>query len=401
MKKNLLLLGGSLYLLPVIEAAHALGLHVITCDYLPDNDAHRYSDEYHNVSIVEKDAVLQLAKDLQIDGIMSFATDPGVTTAAYVAEKLGLPSCGSYEAVSILQNKGRFRAFLRDNGFRTPRAASFCSSEHLTEALRDFRWPLIVKPTDGAGSKGVRRVNQPEDLEAAVRNALLSSIRKEFIVEEFIEAMGCSSDSDCFSVDGELRFVSFSDQQFDKTAENPYTPCAYSWPASMGAQQQQELRSELQRLICLLDLGTSIYNVETRVGQDGTPYIMEVSPRGGGNCLSECLRDATGADLITSAVKAAVGMPVDDIRQMPYRGYWGELILHTNRSGVFSSVEVAQSVQSNLVRLSLWKEKKSAVSAFTGANMAIGSALFRFDTRAELDRFMAEPERFVSVLVHD
>ena len=115
--KKLLLLGGAHYLLPVIREAHALGIYVITCDYLPDNAAHKYADEYRNVSIIDKDAVLQTARELQIDGVMSFACDPGVTTAAYVAEQMGLPFAGSYHAVSILQDKGRFRAFLRDNGF--------------------------------------------------------------------------------------------------------------------------------------------------------------------------------------------------------------------------------------------------------------------------------------------
>ena len=97
--KRLLLLGGSRYLLPVIEAAHKLGLYVITCDYLPDNIAHKYADEYCNVSIIDKETVLEAAKRLNINGVMSFACDPGVVTAAYVAEKLGLPSCGSYKSV--------------------------------------------------------------------------------------------------------------------------------------------------------------------------------------------------------------------------------------------------------------------------------------------------------------
>ena len=89
-QKKLLLLGGLRYLLPVIESAHELGYYVITCDYIPDNIAHKYSDEYHNVSIVDKEAVLSLARELQIDGIMSFAVDPGVITAAYVQEQMGL-----------------------------------------------------------------------------------------------------------------------------------------------------------------------------------------------------------------------------------------------------------------------------------------------------------------------
>lgn len=86
-QKKLLLLGGLRYLIPVIEAAHKEGYYVITCDYLPDNIAHKYSDEYHNVSIIDKEAVLKLAQELQIDGIMSFAVDPGVVTAAYVQER--------------------------------------------------------------------------------------------------------------------------------------------------------------------------------------------------------------------------------------------------------------------------------------------------------------------------
>ena len=107
--KKLMLLGGSRYLLPVIEAAHKLGCYVITCDYLPDNYAHKYADEYCNVSIIDKEAVLEAAQRLQIDGIMSFACDPGVVTAAYVAEKMGFPFQCSYESACILQDKGLFR----------------------------------------------------------------------------------------------------------------------------------------------------------------------------------------------------------------------------------------------------------------------------------------------------
>ena len=93
-QKKLMLLGGLRYLLPVIDAAHRLGHRVITVDYIPDNIAHKYSDECHNVSILDKEAVLRLARELAIDGIMSFAVDPGVVTAAYVAEKMGLPFQG-------------------------------------------------------------------------------------------------------------------------------------------------------------------------------------------------------------------------------------------------------------------------------------------------------------------
>ena len=118
--KKLMLLGGSRFLFPVVREAQALDLHVITCDYLPDNPAHKIADEYQNVSIIDREAVLRKAREREIDGIMSFACDPGVTTAAYVAEQMGLPNVGPWESVQILQNKDRFRAFLRDHGFPVP-----------------------------------------------------------------------------------------------------------------------------------------------------------------------------------------------------------------------------------------------------------------------------------------
>ena len=90
-QKKIMLLGGIHYLLPVIKAAHEQGYYVITADYLPENIAHRYSDEYCNVNIVDKEAVLQAAREREIDGIISFGVDPGVVAAAYVQEKMIVP----------------------------------------------------------------------------------------------------------------------------------------------------------------------------------------------------------------------------------------------------------------------------------------------------------------------
>ena len=130
-----MLLGGLRYLKPVIDAAHKQGYYVITADYLPNNIAHKWSDEYCNVSIIDKEAVLKEAQRLQIDGIMSFACDPGVVAASYVQNKMGLPSFGPFESVEILQNKDKFRDFLAANGFNCPWHKGYASKR---EALRDF-----------------------------------------------------------------------------------------------------------------------------------------------------------------------------------------------------------------------------------------------------------------------
>lgn len=395
--KKLLLLGGSSYLLPAIECAHKLGVYVITCDYLPDNIAHQYSDEYRNVSIVDKDAVLALAKELQVDGIMSYATDPGVVVAAYVAEQLGLPT-SPYESVALLQNKGKFRAFLKENGFNVPAAKTYVKVEDAIQDVGEFRFPIIVKPVDSAGSKGVTRVDTTEELWAAAKYALQYSLTSEFIVEEFLEKDGCSTDTDSFSVDGELVFCSFDDQMFDAKAPNPYTPSAYAWPSTMPLWAQNELKSELQRLIKLLNMKSTIYNIETRVCTDGKAYIMECTPRAGGNRLSEVLRMATGQDIIMASVKAALGMEIDPLKDPEYDGYWGEIILHSEVDGVFKKLEVDDSIKHTVQEVDLWVKEGDAVYSFTGANNAIGTVIIKCSNRKELNHIFENVSNLFRIL---
>ena len=397
--KKLMILGGTRYALPVIKAAHDLGVYVITADYLPNNIAHRYSDEYCNVSITELEATLQAARERGIDGVTSFACDPGVLAAAYVAEQMGLPSVGSFEAVSILQNKGRFRAFLAEHGFNVPTAKGYTSVEAALADASLFHWPVIVKPTDSAGSKGVNRVDDPAKLREAIEYALSYSRGNEFIVEDFITQHGFSSDTDCFSVDGKLAFVSFNAQRFDAKAENPYTPAAYSWPSTMTEAHQRELASEIQRLITLLGLGTSIYNIETREATDGKAYIMECSPRGGGNRLAECLEYATGVKLVENTVRAALGMPIVGMEQRPYNGYWAEVILHSDRPGVLDSLWIDEAIADAVVEKDLWLKPGKKIGGFKAANEAVGTLILKFETEEQLRRVMDHISDHVRVVV--
>lgn len=397
-QKKILMLGGLRYLIPVIQAAHELGYYVITCDYLPHNIAHKYADEYHNISITNKNAVLELAKDLKINGIMSFAVDPGVLTAAYVCDKLGLPG-NPYTSVQILQNKDLFRNFLKKNGFNTPKSCGYDSVEEALSDIESFQWPIIVKPVDSAGSKGVSRIDRIADLEKAIIHALKNSFSHRFIIEEFIEQQGHSSDSDAFSINGELKFISFSDQYFDNKATNPYTPSAYSWPSSMTDRSQESLSSEIQRLLQLLHMNTSIYNIETRVGTDGKAYIMEVSPRGGDNRLSEILRYATGTDLIKNAVRAAVGETIPAIAPCVYNGYWSEIILHADKTGIFKDIQIKQNMKENhITEIDLWVQPGDIIHSFNGANDAIGTLVVNFNNKQQQHDMMSCINSWVKII---
>ena len=394
-----MILGGSRYALPVIEAAKKLGIYTITADYLPDNIAHKYSDEYVNVSIIDKEATLEVARRLNIDGVMSFGCDPGVVTAAYVAEKMSLPNVGPYESVCILQNKGRFRQFLTEHGFNVPTARGYKDVNKALDEIEMFHWPVIVKPTDSAGSKGVTRVNKPDELKKSIEYALSYSRANEFIIEDFITQHGFSSDTDSFSVDGELKFVSFNCQRFDANAINPYTPAAYSWPSSMSTEHQEELKNEIQRLIKLLGMRTAVYNIETREGTDRKAYIMEVSPRGGGNRLAECLRYATGVDMITNMVKYAVGLPIDNIEQKPYDGCWAEIILHSDKPGIFKELWISDEIICNVYERDLWIKEDDHVGGFEAANEAIGTLVLKFDSQEKIEEVLSNQEMYVKVVL--
>lgn len=385
LSKTLLLLGGSRYLEPIINTAHDMGHRVVTCDYLPDNYAHSLADEYRYASIVDKESVLEVAQSIKADGVMSFAADPGVATASYVAERLNLPFQGSYETVKLLQNKEAFRSFLARNGFNCPRAFSFSSIKDITKAALDLPYPVVVKPTDSAGSKGVSRVDKPNELRQAAENALSFSPSRTCIIEEFIEKQGCSSGSDSFTVDGYFKCISYTDQLFDEKSSNPYAPMAYRAPCSMPIGAQEAFAHDLQRLSDLLGLRSGIYNIETRIGTDGKGYIMEISPRGGGNRLAEMLRNASQVDLISACIQAALGLSITNVEMPRYNGFWYQQMLYSHKSGKFRELTYDKMLDDSFIQeIQLWVKPGDNVHAFESANHAIGSAFLRFDSQDEL-----------------
>lgn len=376
--KKLLILGGSKYIIPLIKKAHELGVFVITCDYLPHNIAHKYSDLYVNASVVDKNAILKVAKKYNVDGISSFACDPGVTTMAYVSNKLGIPSVGPYESVKILQNKNLFRKFLKDNNFNVPKAKSFTNYKAIATGISKFSFPVIIKPVDSAGSKGVMKLENENNLKDAFESAMRNSISKRVIVEEFIEPFGNPSDSDCYSVNGELIYCSFSNQYFDKMSENAFTPAGFSWPTNISNKNQSIFKYDLQRLLSLLNMSTSIYNVELRVGKDKRCYIMEVSPRGGGNRLAEMLNIFEGVDLIETHIRNTVGLPFDKkILKAKQQTPLMEYIIHSTTSGRFEQVAISEEIKQDIIEMDLWAKPGDLVGGFKGANESIGTIVLK------------------------
>lgn len=188
-QKKILLLGGSAQQLVAIRSAKRMGLYTVLCDYLPDNPGQYEVDKYYNTSTTDVEAIYEIAKNEQVDGVLAYASDPAALPAAIVAERLNLPTNPS-ESVAILGVKHLFRDFLQKNGFACPRYYTFSpniETEELKVKIRDFAFPIIIKPTDSSGSKGVTKLTNMKGFEGAITHAVNYSRNKILIVEEFIE----------------------------------------------------------------------------------------------------------------------------------------------------------------------------------------------------------------------
>lgn len=397
-QKKLLLLGGGRYLIPAIKAAHKLGVYVITADYLPNNYAHKFSDEYVDVSIIDKKAVLRVAQEKEIDGIMSFACDPGVVPAAYVAEKMGLPMTAPYNSVCVMQNKGKFREFLYENGFNTPRFGVYNKYEDLLNDINNYAFPLVIKPVDSSGSKGVKKINAVEETKDAVVNALSYSLSGFCIVEEFIEMDGSQSGSDSFVRKGNLDFVTFDRQFYDATGANPFAPVAMCYPTDMSLISQEKLKKEIQRAVSLLRINTTILNIECRIGRDGKPYIMELSPRAGGNRVPEVVRLAYGVDIIEYDVKAALGMSIEKICSSSCEYSYARVIIRSNKNGIFKGLVISDEVMNNyLVETDIFVSYGEQISIFNGASDSIGLLILKFPTMGEAEAYLSNTDKWLYV----
>ena len=184
--KKILLLGGSAQQVIAIKTAQRLGYYTVLCDFLTDNPGQYEADVFYLVSTTDKDAVLEVAQKEKIDGVLAYASDPAAPTAAYIAEKLGLPG-NPYQSVEILCNKDRFRIFLLENGFSAPKAHGYASAEDALKDKASYEYPIIIKPVDSSGSKGATVLHSEEGLTKALEFAFSFSRCHRIIVEHYIE----------------------------------------------------------------------------------------------------------------------------------------------------------------------------------------------------------------------
>lgn len=388
--KKILLLGGSAAQLISIETAKRLGYYTVLCDYLPDNPGQYIADSFYLVSTTDKDAVLEVAKKEKIDGIVAYSSDPAAPTAAYVANALNLQGM-DYNIVRRFCEKHLFREFLASNGFNVPKSVEVNIPYDIDSIdISELMFPLIVKPTDSSGSKGITVIEDKSDLASALKYAQEYTRNKTLIIEEFI----CRDhpyvvEGEIFAINGKVVSWGLINSIRDEKS-NPLLPSAYSYPLDMSEERKQIVKAEVSRLVAAAGNASGAFNIEMIIDKHNRLYFLDAGPRNGGNMLPEYISMISGKNLVEATILTAMGEfdHIDVDLDGDNGGFWGLGVPHSAVKGVFKGIAYSPLAKKCLVRESIQKKTGDEVRPFERCNDLVGLNFFHFDTKKDMDEVM-------------
>lgn len=395
--KKIMMLGANFFQMSAIKRAKELGYYVITVDYLPENPGHTYADEFYNVSTIDKEAVLELARGLKIDGILSYASDVSAATAAYVAETLGLPT-NPYQSVRILTRKHLFRQLLNRHKLHMPEGQVFHDKEQARDYFYQMQLPVMIKPIDASGSKGVIKVQNREDFESAYDEAMSYSIEKNIIIEKFVRKKGYQIDGDGFIKDGKIVFFGVMDQH-NNIGRNPHAPIGLSYPSIQKTEHQKKAYGLIQSIFDQLQMRFGAFNFEYIVEEGGDICILEIGPRNGGNFIPDTLKYVLGVDLMEASIRACVGDEYGEALICNKHLIASSYVIHALKTGKFQQLKIHKEVKDRVVKKVLFVSEGDPVRAFRNGGDSIGAMVIAFDNVGQMKRMMDRMWEYVEVIV--
>lgn len=394
--KKILLLGGSAQQIIAVETAKRLGYFTVLCDYLSDNPGQYVADKFYLVSTTDKNAVLEVAEKENIDGILAYASDPAAPTAAYVAEKMGLPT-NPYPSVEVLCNKDQFRSFLRNNGFNAPVAKGYRDKKIDVE---EYTLPIIVKPVDSSGSKGATVLYSWEGLDAALDFAFSFSRSHKIIIEEYIEKKHeYLIGGDIFVIDGKIVLWGLLNCHRDNSV-NPLVPVGKSYPLFIDELDKKSVEETLQRLVDALQLKFGSVNVELVIDKSGQVWPIDIGPRAGGNMIPDLLGMIFNVNVVEMAVLSAMGKPIVT-KVGETSSYYASHNLHTNKKGIYKNIIFSDKIEEKIVKKFLYKVAGEKVEYFDNAAKALGIIIMKFDNQSEMYEMLNHINEYYEVEVEE
>ncbi|MDO4815583.1 MAG: ATP-grasp domain-containing protein [Bacillota bacterium] len=394
--KRLMILGAGPNQIPLIKAAKKNGYYVIACDYNENAPGVKLADELCLASIMDRDAVLEKAKELKLDGIIS-NSEPAMPIVAYVGNALGLPS-NDYETVAAMTNKFKFRTLLKQNGFTVPGFGVADSLEKAKELFNGLNKPVLIKPAASSGSRGVVKVFSEEQLKPVFDDAVRYSRTNEVILEEYIDNT-CSHliAGDIFVQDEKVIFWGAMDSL--RGEPYPFNPLGEAYPPDIDDKSLKAIKDEISTAVKKLHIKFSAINIEVIIDRDGKVCFIELNPRNGGNRIPEALIYSTGFDVFDATVRAAVGETVQAYEPTADERPSATYMVHSMQTGVLKSVSFSEELKKYIRDYYPDEEPGASVEPFVNSDKRIGVLVMVFDSVQQRNEIMANIEDHVFVEV--
>lgn len=306
--KKILMLGGGFLQKYVISKAKDLGYYVLCLDADPNAVGFKIADEYAVINIVDEDACLAYAREKQVDGVLTAATDFSVLTMSHIAEALHLSGI-NYNSAKIIKNKALVRKRLFEaNADDTGISYEIDSLEDIADVLPNIKFPIMMKPVDGSGSRGASKVEKTEDFVKAAEFAMNGSITHRAVAEPFIEGKEYGVES--FVDNGVIHVLGV--MQKDMTEPPYYAELGHAIPSGLTPELETKVKSCVYRAIFALGVNHGSVNMDLLITNEGNVHIVDVGARMGGNLIgSHIIPMGTGIDYMGNMIRAAVGDETD------------------------------------------------------------------------------------------
>lgn len=310
------MLGGGFLQNFVIEKAKALDYYVYCLDADPNAVGFRKADEHAVINIVDEEACLAYAREKQVDGVLTAATDFSVLTMSHIAEAMNLPGI-NYQSAKIIKNKASVRKLLfeakaDDTGY----SYEIGSIEEIPNVLPKVKFPIMMKPVDGSGSRGASKVEKTEDFAKAAEFAMSGSITHRAVAEPFIDGREYGVES--FVDNGEIHVLAV--MQKDMTQPPYYAELGHAIPSGLNEDLESKVKGCVRRAIEALGVNHGSVNMDLLITKEGNVHIVDIGARMGGNLIgSHIIPIGTGIDYMGNMIRAAVGDPTNWTTEWPPR----------------------------------------------------------------------------------
>lgn len=305
MRKNLAIIGASYLQLPLIEKAKEMGYTTHVFAWKANDVGESAADCFYPISIVEKEKILDKCREIGICGICSIASDLAAVTVNYVAYHLELAG-NDLQATARSTNKHLMRLAFEKNGDPSPYSILVDAQTELSRL--ELSYPVIVKPTDRSGSRGIFKLASSEGLARAVQTALGESMEKKALIEEYVE--GSEYSVEYISYRGTHTFLALTKKY--TTGAPHFIETGHMEPAPVDARTLARVKEIIPHALDTLGIRNSASHSEIKIADDGTIRLIEIGGRMGGDCIgSHLVRYSTGYDFVRMVIQVACGEAPD------------------------------------------------------------------------------------------